>query len=156
MSNDQRARELLRELEELEQLRSQDAARGKRNYERFVIRGDARLLPMEDHGDADAGIRVLLRDLGRGGLGFITSGAVPSASLWRIEFLQHDYVVATASLHVRHCREVSEGVHLCGGMFVADSGVMCQLGVEPASIRGGADIADLAQAGGFVTPQDVN
>lgn len=124
---------LLSELDRLESLR--DTSRdGQRQFKRFVIRGDAELHPMGRNRMDTTPIEVKLRDIGRGGVGFICSTPLPTNSSWRAMFVQNGYVVGEQAAVVRHCREVSDGVFLIGTQFVANSGLLTLLGVPAGAV----------------------
>lgn len=124
-------------LEELEQQTDAGSNQSRREYHRFPVRGDATLTNMDNIGDESVVIPVMLRDVSRGGIGFLCQQKVEAGSLWRVSFLQHGYAVAHQGLQIRHCRELRSGVFLVGGQFVAETGLMCILGVPPSKLRAG-------------------
>ncbi len=151
---------LLAELNRLEALRDPAKNTGpgsNRTFERFVIRGDCELHPESRNRLDRYPIEVKIRDIARGGLGFISQDELPQGSCWRACFMQHGFVVAQQSIVVRHCREVSPGVYLVGTQFVADPGLLAVLGVEPGAIGDGDEDDIIGNVGGdaFVSPSDV-
>src|SRR5580698_5769172 len=96
--------ELLAELAKLEGLRNPQTEQRLRAYRRFVLRGDAELHDMERGPTEQSPLPVLLRDLGRGGVGFISPRVLEINSTWRICFLHRGYVVGQQGIVVRHCR----------------------------------------------------
>jgi len=129
-----RSHALLGELDRLEALRD-SSRQGLRNFGRYVIRGDAELHQMNRNRLDPTPIEIKIRDISRGGMGFICSQPLAEHSSWRACFLQHGYVVGMQALVIRHCREVGEGTYLVGGQFVIDSGLMVTLGVPRGALQ---------------------
>lgn len=127
---------LLAELSALERLRDPSIT-GQRQFQRFVVRGDAELLPMDHSAVDEQPIHVLMRDLGRGGIGFISQKPLEAGSTWHCHFYQRGYVIGRQALIVRHCRQIQDGVFLIGAQFCVETGIMMMLGVNPAAIREG-------------------
>lgn len=151
---------LLAELNRLETLRNPGKAGDQqRQFNRFVVRGDAELHPMSRSRLDRSPIEIKIRDVGRGGLGFICHERVEPGSNWRVHFLQHGYVVGQQALIVRHCRPVSEGLYLVGSQFVADTGLLTTLGVDPGAILDGDSLEEQPgnddTAIGFLPPSEV-
>ena len=148
---------LLAELDRLEALR--DPARNgshNRQFKRFVVRGEAELHPMSRARLDRTPIDIKIRDLGRGGCGFITQQPLQAGSNWRVCFLQHGYVVGEQAIVVRHCRPVSDGLHLVGAQFVMDTGLMTTLGIDPGSIHDEDTVEDtLGVPSAFLAPGEV-
>lgn len=148
---------LLAELGRLETLRNPTkGGDSNRLFQRHVARGDVELHPDSRSRLDRTPVEVKLRDVGRGGIGFISHQHLPAGSSWRACFMQHGFVVASQSIVVRHCRLVSEGVYLVGTQFVCEPGLLAILGVDPGAIE--EDDTDvLATVGGdaFVAPSDV-
>jgi hypothetical protein len=150
---------LLAELAKLEALRNESraATSGQRQYQRFVVRGDAELRSMDRTCLDAAPVAVLLRDLGRGGIGFVSPIELELSSTWQICFLHRDYVIGSQGVIVRHCRKVQDGVFLIGGQFCIETGLMSLLGIDPSAIRD-ADIAtelDEKPSNVFLPPSEV-
>ncbi|QDU72342.1 PilZ domain-containing protein [Mucisphaera calidilacus] len=144
--------DLLDTLNALEDLRSNEVS-ARRAFQRFVVRGDAQLLPMDrNHLDPNP-IPIHLRDISRGGLGFITTAELDVNSSWRVVFYHHGFPVGEQGLVVRHSRRVEAGLHLVGGQFVVNSGVLSLLGIDPSQIDD-EDQADIpAVPGDFRSPE---
>ncbi len=138
---------LLEEVNRLETLRVPDREADRpRRYRRFVIRGDAELHPMSRTRLDSTPIEIKLRDIGRGGIGFLCASPLPIDSSWRVCFLQHGYAVGVQAMVVRHCREVSQGVYLIGGQFVIDNGLLAVIGADADALRDEGQPTDRAQA----------
>ena len=131
-----RPRSLLDELERLESLRDPQQA-GHRQFRRYVIRGEAQLHPMNRNQLDPTPITVQLRDLSRGGIGFLSPEGLSVGSTWRACFLKEGHVVGEQALMIRHCRAVGESLFLVGGQFIADTGLLLTLGVSPGELREG-------------------
>ena len=143
---------LLAELAKLEALRENNrTASGNRQFQRFVVRGDAELRSMDRTCLDAAPVPVLLRDIGRGGVGFVAPVELEVNSTWQICFLHRDYVVGTQGIIIRHCRKVQDGVFLIGSQSCLETGLIALLGVDPAAIRD----ADSATEGGDDEPSTV-
>jgi branched-chain amino acid transport system permease protein len=72
---------------------------------------------------------VLMRDIGRGGIGFVCDRELPVHTTWHVAFLQHNYQIGSIAVAIKHCRQVRPGVHLVGGQFIINSGMLVMLGV---------------------------
>jgi len=145
---------LLADLARLEGIRDPARDTGQRQFQRFVVRGDAELHVMDRHGD-DQPIPIQIRDIGRGGMGFICQQPLDSNSTWRAAFLHRGYVFGQQALIVRHCRQVQAGVYLVGSQFCIESGLMCLLGVDPDAIRDGDSPAGTITPPHFLSPGEV-
>lgn len=147
-------RALLAELNRLEQLRDPNKIRGQRQYQRFVVRGDAKLTPMDPHG-GDESLPVQLRDVGRGGVGFVCQEPLEPLSTWRLSFLQRGYVIGQQGLIVRYCQPVAGGVFLVGAQFCIETGLLSLLGVDPATIHEGDRPTAVADSATYLAPGEV-
>jgi len=124
-------RSLLKELNALENLRDNDVAAQRRQFKRFVIRGDAQLAEMSRVSSQSAPISVMLRDLSRGGVGFISDKPIDSGSYWTLRLMHQGYAVAETAVTVRHGRMIKEGVYLVGSQICMSHGMMVLMGVDP-------------------------
>lgn len=149
------AHRLLDELVKLETLREPNHPAGKRVFTRFLVRGDAELVSIDRSRLDTAPVSILLRDAGRGGLGFVTDRPLESNSIWRAGILDHGYVVSQQAMIVRHCRKVRDSLYLVGGQFCADSGLLCLLGVDPAMIPEGDTPSTSNVGSNFLRPGEV-
>jgi hypothetical protein len=122
---------------------------------RFVVRGDAELHKMECNRLEDYPIQVQLRDLGRGGVGFVSPIALEVNSTWRSEFHQRGYMIGQVCIIVRHCRAVRDGVFLIGSQICLESGMMYLLGINPEAVREGDSPAAMLDGGNFLAPTDI-
>lgn len=143
---------LLAALSKLENLRDPSAPEGKRQFQRFVVRGDAELVSVDHTNTKPVVVPVQIRDIGLGGIGFVSQIPLDVGSVWRVNFLQHGHVIGTQPILVRHSRPVRDALYLIGGQFVVETGLLCLLGVDPSAIRGGARADDNSN---FVPPSEV-
>jgi len=125
---------VLSALSDIERRSQQPLVAGKRQYVRKSLRGEAILQTLEDGSLEVTNLRVQLRDISIGGLGFLTNQPIEIGTLWRVQFLIHNYVVGQKTIIIRHCREISDGAFLCGGQFAMDPGLLQTLGIDPASL----------------------
>lgn len=146
---------LLEELNRLETLRSPKPG-GHRRHQRFLVRTDAELHPMNPQQLDRTPLEIKLRDISRCGLGFICQTPLPQGSTWRACFIHRGHVVGQQGLMVRHCRNVGDGLYLIGAQFCADTGLLVTLGIEPTRIyEGDNHYGDESDADAFSSPDDV-
>jgi len=144
---------LLEELVRLESLRVSNTSSSNRVYSRFGVRGEAEITPMDRNGPMGEPISILLRDVGRGGLGFVSSRSLEACSTWRVGLLQNGYVFATHGIIIRHCKMIRPDLYLVGAQFCIETGLLCLLGVHPAEIEDGdRPTSDHAQ---YIPPAEV-
>ena len=149
--------ELLEELNRLEHVRiTQDEYPGNRHFERHIIRGEAELHPMNRSKLDPTPIEIQLRDVGRGGLGFISQEDLSLGSTWRICFTKRGFVVGQQAIIVKYSHRVSSGVYLIGSRFIIDTGLLTLLGVNPATIdKEDSEIIETNEDISFLPPADV-
>lgn len=140
--------DLLGELNRLENLRDQNRS-GQRQFPRYFVRDDAELHPIDASRIDRTPVEIKLRDISRGGIGFICQQNLPVDSNWRVAFIQRRHVVAQQAVTIRHCREVRPSVFLVGAQVCFDAGLLITLGLDPDSIDAEAD------ADSFVAPDDL-
>lgn len=129
------AQSLLQELTRLESLRDPKVTKTQRQFDRYVIRSDAELHPMDLAVQTKAPVPILLRDLSRGGIGFVCSQPLEPNSTWHVSFIKDGYSIGCQGLVVRHCRLIKESTYLAGTQFCVSSGLLAQLGVKPSALR---------------------
>jgi len=118
--------------------RPSDASMGNRYFHRFVVRGDCELTPVNRRQMDQSSLPVALRDIGRGGMGFLSPREIAVGSVWRAGFLLRDHIVAQQTLMVRYCQQIQEDVHRVGCDFCLDNALFCLLGVDLREL----DLAD--------------
>ncbi len=146
-------RSLLQVIAKLEHLRSAGQAKGLRQFNRWIVRGEAEIQGVDEQVSGPP-LRIHIRDISWGGVGFICDRALFPKTLWRMHILFREQIVGHQSMIVRHCRKVDEDVYLVGGQFVIDAGLMCILGVDPAAMREG-DQTEVAAPFSFQAPSEV-
>ena len=99
-------------------------------------------------------MEVKLRDVGRGGVGFICSEPLAIDSPWRLALMNQGYKVGEQALIVRHCRKINNQLYLVGGQFVIETGMLVMLGVNPGALANQTD-SDPDDAATFLPPADV-
>lgn len=123
----------------------------QRQFQRYPVRGDAELYPMDQPRLADEVVHIMLRDIGLGGLHMVSDRWLEPGSTWRVCFLVRGYAVAEQGVVIQHCRSVAEGVCYVGGQFIIDAGLMAVLGVELNLLNGAQAQDDVSL---FVAPAD--
>lgn len=130
--------DVVRELHRLESMRDpliEESGRSNRQVRRYPVREEAEVFPMSRHRLNDHGIGVHLRDIGRGGVGFLSDRPIASGQDYRIVFHRDGYAVGSAAINVRYSKPVRSGVHLIGATFAAGAGLLTSLGVQPAELE---------------------
>ena len=143
---------LLNQLKRMEMAASAQASE-QRQFRRFFCRADAELHPMDTAQVVRTPLEIKIRDISRGGMGFISQTLLAPASCWRACFLHRGCVIAQQSLIIRHCRSVGAGLYLAGAQFCIDTGVLSLVGIDPARISEGNNPQDDES---FLSPQDVD
>lgn len=149
-------RHLLEELAKLEKLRDPEAAKQRRQFQRFIVRGDGEIRDVHRSHADDRPLPVMLRDLGRGGVGFLCDQALRVGTVWSMRFLQRGYEIGHVHIVVRHSTAVEDGVHLIGSQVCVGDGMMYLLGVDPAMIRDGDNPTVTAASAAFLPPEEVD
>ncbi len=152
MSRSVDPRELLARLEQLEQVRSDEVGQSKRGFRRFVVRGDVMIEPVVRLGLEGEPVGGMLRDVGLGGIGFISPARYEPGTLVYVEMLVHGYTAARPVLVIRHCRQVEGDLCLAGGNFCAEPAQLLNLGVDPAALRCETGAEDVS--GDFASPSE--
>ena len=146
---------LLAELAKLEHARDNGCGKRQRQYERFIVRGEAELASMDRSRFEQVPISIQLRDIGRGGLGFLCQQELEVGSTWRVAFLRGSYVVGEQGLIIRYNQQIRDGLYLVGGQFCIETGLMSLLGVDTASLRNADSPAQVADPVRFLAPGEV-
>lgn len=127
-------KDLIDVLSRLEQTRHEPDGPMQRKFRRFVIRGDAKVEPLSP-GEMEEVIRVQLRDISRGGIGFLCDRFLPPCTEWRMHFKAGRHGVGSQAMMIRYCRLVQDGLYLVGGQFVIEPYLMAALGVQEAAME---------------------
>ncbi len=148
-------RDLVELLQRMEFWRQEPPVERQRAFRRFSIRGDASLEPIDT--DMVSGpIGAMLRDISRGGAGFVCEQFLHVGSTWRMTFKKDGFRIGSQPIVVRFCRLVQDGLYLVGAQFTTEPYLIHALGVPTHELA--SDINDLESGGDanpFVSPQDV-
>ncbi len=124
------------ELDRLESMRqTSPEVVSQRLFNRYVVRGDAELWPITRTQINHEPIEIKLRDVARGGVGFVADRPLRQGSTWELNLLHSGLVTATQPIVVRYCQEVGQELFLVGAQFIASSGLLAAMGVDPATLR---------------------
>lgn len=147
---------ILKQLNRLEELRDPNSPAAKqRLFRRYVARGDAELRPMSHSQIEHKPVAVKVRDVSRGGIGFLVEQALPENSTWELVMLESGYATATQPIVIRHCQSVAEQLYLVGGQFIAGTALMLSLGVDPSCLRDDESRGASADIDSFLPPSEV-
>ncbi|MEQ9455104.1 MAG: PilZ domain-containing protein [Phycisphaeraceae bacterium] len=127
------SKDVLEALEKLENLRDPQHL-PRRAFQRFLVRGDAHLLPMDRphvrNNPSPEAIEIKLRDISRGGLGFVTTQKIEPGSTWRIVFYHEGFAIGEQAGVIRYSREIQPELYLSGAAFIISNGILSMLGVD--------------------------
>jgi hypothetical protein len=121
-------KDLMDVLARLEDVRQHPGVEAQRRYRRFTVRGEATLEPMAGPALEDP-LTVLLRDISRGGAGFLCDRFIEPCSTWRLRFQAKRQIIGSQPVMVRFCRLVQENLYIVGGQFIVEPYIMESLGV---------------------------
>lgn len=144
---------LLDELEKLESLRDDISGHHRRRDLRFVVRGNANLINLNPHRNQNIPTDAMLRDISRGGVGFLTDRSLDVGSVWRMQFIQQNYGIGETDVIIRFTREIEKHVHIVGCQICMQSGLLYLMGVSPPNIDSAT--MDITPSDTFVAPEDV-
>ncbi len=140
MSRVAEPKDLLEVLSRMEFWKQEPPEQSKRQFRRFPVRCEALLRDMADPRDEQASITAMIRDISRGGVGFVTEQFIDPGTTWRVEFTSagtdNPHVIGTQPIIVRYCRLVQIGLYLCGGQFVVEPYIMRAVGVSEQDMQG--------------------
>jgi len=148
-------RNLIEVLSRMEYWRQEPAVEHNRSFRRFGARGEATIEPVEPAAEPHIE-SVMLRDIARGGIGFLCSSFLEPGTILRIGFQHHGRRIATQVACVRFCRLVQDGLYLAGAQFIIEPYLMLALGVSESDLAD--DVLDTKaplDTAEFVPPDDV-
>jgi len=145
-------RKLMAALTLLESRRSSSPGASRRQFRRFVVRGEGQLQPLSIPTSETPVMEVQVRDVGWGGVGFVCTASLSPNSRWRINLTHHGEVLAQQTMIIRYCTPVVDDVWLVGGQFCAEAGTMMLLGVDLGQMVD-SEAGD-GQGGVFLTPEE--
>ncbi len=121
-------------LNRLEQTRKDPTDEPHRRFRRFIIRGDAIVEPLQS-GHSHENQTVMLRDISRGGLAFLSRQFFEPGTLWRIRFQRDGMDFASHPIAIRFARRIQDDLFLIGGQFVIEPFILTMLGVGEDQLR---------------------
>lgn len=148
---------VLEELNRLETVRQQNVNAKQRQFTRYVVRGEAEIVSSEPMNVNHTPLEVHLRDVSRGGVGFISTKELPINSSWHIIFFHHGMEIHRQPVVVRHCQAVGNGLYLVGSLFCVEAGLLAVLGVDTKDLHGHADVGrdEPTDNASFLPPSEV-
>ncbi|MEM6551882.1 MAG: hypothetical protein AAF750_07120 [Planctomycetota bacterium] len=150
--------DILARLDHIEGQAHADDMQARRSFRRHTVRGEARLHPVTRLVTEDAVEDIQLRDIGRGGIGFLCKHPLPINALYRVDLLNQGYTLSSLEVLVRHVTALSDGLYRIGATFVIQSALLLELGVPKDSLE--SDIVTEAQqealdSDDFLPPSEV-
>lgn len=121
-------------LSRMEYWRQEPPVERNRAFRRFSIRGEARIEPVHETIVDTVPNKVMLRDISRGGVGFLSEHFIEVGSVWRMAFTDRGRQIGTQVFVVKFCRLVQDGLFLVGGVFTIEPYVMVMLGVNETDL----------------------
>jgi len=106
----------------------------QRTFRRFSLRSEARLETLDDSLGTEP-FNVLLRDISRGGIGFISDRFIEPGSMWRARLRDNGQIVGSQPIFIHYCRRIEDGAYLAGAQFIVESFLMRALGVPPSDLH---------------------
>jgi hypothetical protein len=147
---------ILKQLDRLEELRDPNSPAAKqRLFHRYVARGDAELRPMSRSQIDHKPVTVKVRDVSRGGIGFLAEQPLPENSTWELVMLENSYATASQPIVIRHCQPVADQLYLVGGQFIAATALMISLGIAPSRLRDDESRGASSDIDSFLPPSEV-
>jgi len=145
------------ELTRLETRRQQSGVSKQRQFKRYVVRGEAMLVPADQRDVDSEPVQVHLRDVSRGGVGFVCDRELPVNSDWHVVFYNHGLEIGRQPVLIRHCQSVNNGLYLIGSLFCVEAGLLTLLGVNPNDLHKREDIGTdgPAEPACFLSPSEV-
>lgn len=133
MSTTHPSKDLMDVLTMLEECRQDPVVETQRKFKRYSVRADAKLESMDDD-CADTRTTILLRDISRGGIGFLCDRFLDPGTMHRVRFQVHGYPVGSQPIVVCYCRLVQDNLYMIGGQFVVEPYLMALAGVGPEQL----------------------
>lgn len=128
-------KDILSRLDTLERhVRAKDT-QTRRSFQRHSVRGEARLFPVSRFVTQDSVEDIQLRDIGRGGIGFLCRHALPLNALYRVDLLNQGYTLSSVEVLIRHVTPLSDGLYRIGATFIIQSSLLLELGVSKDALE---------------------
>lgn len=126
------AHQILSRIDALEQ--QSTGCETHRQFNRVAVRGELELTPMEHHRVDRLPVEVMLRDISRTGVSFVSQVPLQIRSLWRASLIQMGSVVAVQGLIIRNTMRIDAGTFLIGAQFCVENGLLLVLGLNPIQV----------------------
>ncbi len=156
----ERAKQLVDALTEIEKWRTKPASVRKRRFTRFGIRGSGMLVEVSINANTERPhtTPVQLRDVSRGGVGFLLDRPLRVDCPYRLLFIEQELVIKSLPLFIRYCQQLEKNAYLLGGEFGAEAALLAALGVPIRDIATNdvpEDSLGAAASGDFVDPDEM-
>jgi len=148
---------LVEVLEQLESEADHGIGAQQRRFRRFSVRAQAQLESVHSWSDAPERVSAMVRNISRGGVGFVAERSMPLGSVWRMAFERKGRQVGSQLIVVLYCRQIHEGTYMIGGQFIVEPALMLMLGVEDAALNDDIRIGDVPdrEAADFSPPEAI-
>lgn len=153
-----KAHDILARLSRIENRVNADDAQARRSFRRHSVRGEARLHPVNRRVTEDAVEDIQLRDVGRGGIGFLCKHPLPLNALYRVDLLNQGYTLSSVEVLVRHVTPLGDGLYRIGATFVIQSSLLLELGVSKDALDDDIVVegtCDAFEGDDFLPPSEV-
>lgn len=128
-----------------------------RLFTRFPVRAEATLESVEDLSSQRMRIAAMVRNVSRGGVGFVADQPLAMGSIWRVSFERRGREIASQAIAVCFCKQIEEGIYLLGGQFVVEPSLLLMLGVDEAELSNDIRVRDQDhEEGEFTAPDAVS
>lgn len=149
-------RDLIEVLGRMEYWRQEPPVDHKRAFRRFVVRGEATLEPVHSGKVIESDARAMLRDVSRGGVGFLCDRFLEPGDIWRIRFERKGYLLGQQPILIKFCRLVQDGLYLTGGQFIIEPALMVALGVDETDLHDDTRVVDKSlNTAEFLPPENM-
>ena len=105
------------------------ALHDNRIFQRYEVRGEARIEPLDERSVRGLCIDVRLRDISRTGVMFAIEGPIDVDSMWRMRLIDSGHAIGSVPILVRYCRSASDGAFEVGAQFMIEPYILNVLGV---------------------------
>ena len=104
--------------------------RESRLFARHVVRGEAKIEPLDEEAHLPLTLQVIVADISRCGVMLQIDRMVVAGSMWRLRFTESGHTLGTASILVRYCRPVGKRSYEVGGQYIIEPYILKTLGVS--------------------------
>lgn len=100
-----------------------------RQFRRHVIRGEAKIEPLNEKSPLGQIQDVTLLDISRTGVKLQINQSLELDSTWRRRIIMKDQAVGTVPVLIRYCQSVKDGVYEVGGQIMIEPYILTILDV---------------------------